>query len=127
MITRLTNNKLSSRIPSITLSMMPKDYMFYFPSSMCSRLQFFIEPVTDLIAPGYSNIITQPMCFATMRDKVAKGDYTTLQQCEVSGGVYITLQQCEVSGGVYTTLQQCEVSGGIYTTLQQCEVSGGVR
>lgn len=44
--------------------------------------QFFVEPVTDAIAPGYSTIISQPMCFATMRDKVQRGLYTTLKQYE---------------------------------------------
>lgn len=40
--------------------------------------QFFAWPVTDDIAPGYSSIITKPMDFSTMRQKIEDNDYTTL-------------------------------------------------
>lgn len=46
--------------------------------------QFFLEPVTDAIAPGYSSIITQPMCFVAMREKIQQAAYSSLQEYEVS-------------------------------------------
>ncbi|XP_059489353.1 bromodomain-containing protein 7 [Neocloeon triangulifer] len=39
---------------------------------------FFAWPVTDNIAPGYSSIISQPMDFSTMRQKIEEGVYTNL-------------------------------------------------
>ncbi|CAK6958825.1 bromodomain-containing protein 7 [Scomber scombrus] len=41
---------------------------------------FFIFPVTDLIAPGYSSIIKRPMDFSTMKDKVKKECYQSLDE-----------------------------------------------
>ncbi|KAK4877795.1 hypothetical protein RN001_010301 [Aquatica leii] len=41
--------------------------------------QFFAWPVTDNIAPGYSAIITHPMDFCTMRQKVDDNQYKDLQ------------------------------------------------
>lgn len=41
---------------------------------------FFSFPVTDLIAPGYSLIIRRPMDFSTMKDKVKKECYQSLQE-----------------------------------------------
>jgi bromodomain-containing protein 7 len=41
--------------------------------------QFFAWPVTDAIAPGYSAIITNPMDFSTMRQKIDDTQYTNLQ------------------------------------------------
>ncbi|KAF2345655.1 Protein of unknown function DUF3512 [Trinorchestia longiramus] len=44
--------------------------------------QFFLEPVTDVIAPGYSSIISEPMCFVTMRGKIEQGAYASLKEYE---------------------------------------------
>lgn len=41
--------------------------------------QFFAWPVTDNIAPGYSAIITHPMDFCTMRQKIDDNQYNNLQ------------------------------------------------
>ncbi|XP_077567785.1 bromodomain-containing protein 7 isoform X2 [Stigmatopora nigra] len=41
---------------------------------------FFAFPVTDLIAPGYTSIIRQPMDFSTMKDKVKKQIYMSLDE-----------------------------------------------
>ncbi|XP_068609729.1 bromodomain-containing protein 7 [Brachionichthys hirsutus] len=41
---------------------------------------FFTFPVTDLIAPGYTAVIKRPMDFSTMRDKVKKGGYQSLDE-----------------------------------------------
>jgi bromodomain-containing protein 7/9 len=41
---------------------------------------FFSNPVTDQIAPGYSQIIKQPMDFFTMRTKLDAGSYTKLKE-----------------------------------------------
>lgn len=40
--------------------------------------QFFAWPVTDDIAPGYSQIISKPMDFSTMRQKIDENQYNTL-------------------------------------------------
>ncbi|KAK6624509.1 hypothetical protein RUM44_011368 [Polyplax serrata] len=40
--------------------------------------QFFAWPVTDSFAPGYSNIITQPMDFSTIKQKIDDHIYNTL-------------------------------------------------
>jgi bromodomain-containing protein 7 len=40
--------------------------------------QFFAWPVTDDIAPGYSAIITKPMDFSTIRQKIEDNEYTLL-------------------------------------------------
>lgn len=42
--------------------------------------QFFAWPVTDDIAPGYSSIISNPMDFLTIRQKVEENQYTSLQE-----------------------------------------------
>lgn len=44
--------------------------------------QFFAWPVTDAIAPGYSSIISQPMDFSTMRQKIDDNEYSNLKQFE---------------------------------------------
>nr|XP_046270439.1 bromodomain-containing protein 7 [Scatophagus argus] len=44
---------------------------------------FFTFPVTDLIAPGYSSIIKRPMDFSTMKDKVKKECYQSLDELKV--------------------------------------------
>lgn len=40
--------------------------------------QFFAWPVTDDIAPGYSSIISKPMDFSTIRQKLEDNEYHTL-------------------------------------------------
>lgn len=42
--------------------------------------QFFAWPVSDDIAPGYSNIIATPMDFFTMRSKIDENKYHTLNE-----------------------------------------------
>ncbi|XP_039951270.1 bromodomain-containing protein 7 [Bactrocera tryoni] len=42
--------------------------------------QFFAWPVTDDIAPGYSSIITKPMDFSTIRQKIDDSEYSTLTE-----------------------------------------------
>ncbi|XP_061591112.1 bromodomain-containing protein 7 [Cololabis saira] len=44
---------------------------------------FFSFPVTDLIAPGYSSIIKRPMDFSSMKDRVKKECYQTLDELKV--------------------------------------------
>lgn len=41
---------------------------------------FFAYPVNDTIAPGYSNIITHPMDFSSMKYKIDSNDYYSLEQ-----------------------------------------------
>ncbi|QQP35313.1 Uncharacterized protein FKW44_023493, partial [Caligus rogercresseyi] len=40
---------------------------------------FFGIPVTDAFAPGYSNIIKEPMDFSTMREKLSSAEYESLE------------------------------------------------
>ena len=40
----------------------------------------FCSPVTDEIAPGYSAVISQPMDFSQMREKIEEGAYPSLEQ-----------------------------------------------
>lgn len=42
--------------------------------------QFFAWPVTDSIAPGYSQIITSPMDFSTIKQKIDDNNYQNLQE-----------------------------------------------
>ncbi|KAK3932570.1 Bromodomain-containing protein 7 [Frankliniella fusca] len=42
--------------------------------------QLFAWPVTDHIAPGYSSIISQPMDFSTMKQRIDNGVYMSLSQ-----------------------------------------------
>ncbi|XP_072527717.1 bromodomain-containing protein 7 [Salminus brasiliensis] len=44
---------------------------------------FFSFPVTDLIAPGYSLIIKRPMDFSTMKEKVKRECYQSLEELKV--------------------------------------------
>ncbi|XP_043101385.1 bromodomain-containing protein 7 [Puntigrus tetrazona] len=44
---------------------------------------FFSFPVTDLIAPGYSLIIKRPMDFSTMKEKVKKEHYQSLEELKL--------------------------------------------
>uniref|UniRef100_UPI0037E873AF bromodomain-containing protein 7 isoform X3 n=1 Tax=Semicossyphus pulcher TaxID=241346 RepID=UPI0037E873AF len=44
---------------------------------------FFSFPVTDLIAPGYSAVIKRPMDFSSMKDKVKKECYQSLDELKV--------------------------------------------
>lgn len=45
---------------------------------------FFLKPVSDADAPGYSAIISQPMDFTTMDRKAHSGDYKSFDEFEVS-------------------------------------------
>lgn len=42
--------------------------------------QFFAWPVTDDIAPNYSSIISKPMDFSTIRQKIDDNEYKTIQE-----------------------------------------------
>ena len=40
----------------------------------------FQDPVTDIIAPGYSTFVKQPMCLSVIRTRLHDGTITTVQQ-----------------------------------------------
>ena len=44
---------------------------------------FFAFPVTDNIAPLYSQIIKQPMDLSTMKGKIDAGEYQTVAEYKV--------------------------------------------
>lgn len=44
---------------------------------------FFAFPVTDSIAPGYSNVITKAMDFSTMKKKIDKAMYKSIAEYKV--------------------------------------------
>ena len=44
--------------------------------------KIFLDEVTDDEVPGYSNVIKQPMCVATIEDKVTKSQYILLEEFE---------------------------------------------
>lgn len=48
---------------------------------------YFAWPVTDKIAPGYSQIIKKPMDFSTMKTKIEEGSYNTLPEFIVSATI----------------------------------------
>ena len=41
---------------------------------------FFVSPVSDTFAPGYSKIIKEPMDFSTIREMIEDGKFSTLSQ-----------------------------------------------
>ena len=45
---------------------------------------FFANPVSDTLAPGYSTIIKEPMDFSTMREMIEEGKFKTLSQFRTS-------------------------------------------
>jgi len=47
-------------------------------------LGIFEDAVTDDVAPGYSKVITNPMCFAQMQQDLEHGGYDTLPQVFVA-------------------------------------------
>jgi hypothetical protein len=52
----------------------------------------FLNPVTDAIAPGYSKVITNPMCISTMEDKIDKSEYNAIAEWEAD--VKLMFQNC---------------------------------
>lgn len=44
---------------------------------------FFAYPVNDTIAPGYSNIITHPMDFSSMKYKIDSKEYQSMEKFRV--------------------------------------------
>lgn len=40
---------------------------------------FFVELVTDAIAPGYSKVVAQPMAISLLRNKISKNFYKNLE------------------------------------------------
>ena len=44
---------------------------------------FFADPVNDTIAPGYSQIILNPMDFSTMESKIETDDYASILDYKV--------------------------------------------
>ena len=59
-------------------SIFPYPYL-HFVSLFCNyrydRYHVFTEAVSDTDAPGYSDVVTDPMDFGTMRGKVQEGEY----------------------------------------------------
>jgi len=51
---------------------------FHTTLSRKDKEGFFQYPVTDQLAPGYSQIITQPMDFSTMKKKINNDEYSNL-------------------------------------------------
>jgi len=51
----------------------------------------FAEPVTDDIAPGYSTLISNPMDFSTMSNKIETLQYQSIDEYKVNDIVMITV------------------------------------
>lgn len=52
---------------------------------------FFAWPVTENIAPGYSTIISNPMDFSTMRQKIEDNQYSNLAVSTLYWQIYIII------------------------------------
>lgn len=52
----------------------------------------FLNPVTDAIAPGYSNVISKPMCILTISQKANSNQYNSLTELEKD--VDLMFQNC---------------------------------
>lgn len=63
-------------------------YIFNYRKDVYNIFSF---PVTDLIAPGYSKIIKQPMDFLTMQKKIGQELYSTIEEFRVCKGQILGL------------------------------------
>ena len=58
------------------------EFYLFFPDRKDTQ-GFFAYPVNDTIAPGYSNIITRPMDFSSMKYKIDSNEYHSLERFRV--------------------------------------------
>ncbi|KAI9218918.1 Bromodomain-containing protein, partial [Blastocladiella britannica] len=61
-------------------------------------LRVFDMPVTDLEAPNYSRTITNPMSFATMREKLARTEYRNKMQ--FASDIELIADNCILYNGI---------------------------
>ena len=66
--------------------------------------EIFLDGVTDEEVPGYSDVIKQPMCLLTIKDKVSESQYTLLEEFEkdVSTFICITVAFYNISKFLFT-------------------------
>lgn len=84
----------------------PKRHLLEAAVGKLSRLDregFFQDPVTDAIAPGYSNVVTRPMDFTTIRHKMRADAYGTWD--ELLEDVSLIVSNCmlyNAAGTIFT-------------------------
>ncbi|EDW28628.1 GL19286 [Drosophila persimilis] len=75
----MASSPASSSLPSSSLGLAGSSPTKPLPDKRDPH-QFFAWPVTDDIAPNYSSIISKPMDFSTMRQKIDGHEYSTLTE-----------------------------------------------
>ena len=84
---------------------------------------FFSFPVTDSIAPGYSNIIHEPMDFSTMKAKIEANEYHSVTEYKVHEQREVTISLKSNYLHLKYTTTKCSNNSNI--TISELKSTGG--